>query len=219
MLSYTFSKSLDEASSISDIVDPSNYKRMRALSAWDLTHNLVATYRYQLPLDHLSNRAKALTRGWVISGIARASTGFPVTLAVHGDNSLQGSIPNGVNNHSLDLPDYLGGNVNLDPNPRNGLPYFDTSLYTINTLGTPGNASRRGFHGPGSFNFDLALLRTFALSEKKALQFRFETFNTFNHAQFFGPAVVNGDFGTATFGQVVQAAPPRLVQLAMKLTF
>jgi hypothetical protein len=219
MLSYTFSKSLDEASSISDIVDPFNYKRMRALSAWDLTHNFVATYRYQLPLDRLSSHAKSLTRNWVISGITRASTGFPVTLAVHGDNSLQGSVPNGVNNHSIDLPDYLGGNINLNGNPRNAQPYFDTSLYTENALGTPGTASRRGFHGPGAFNFDIALLRNFALSERKALQFRFETFNTFNHAQFFGPAAVNGDFGTATFGQVVQAAPPRLVQLAMKLTF
>jgi hypothetical protein len=219
MLSYTFSKSLDEASSISDVVDPFNYKRMRGLSAWDLTHNLVATYRYQLPLDRFFHRAKALTRGWVLSGITRASTGFPVTLAVHGDNSLQGSIPNGVNNHSIDLPDFVGGNLNLNGNPRNGQPYFDTSLFVINALGTPGSAPRRGFHGPGSLNFDLALLHSFSLGERRALQFRLETFNTFNHAQFFGPAAVNGDFGTATFGQVVQAAPPRLVQLAMKYTF
>jgi hypothetical protein len=219
MFAYTFSRSIDEASSISDIVDPFNYKRTRALSAWDMTHNLVATYRYQLPLDRISRRGKALTRNWVISGITRASTGFPVTLAEHGDNSLEGSIPNGVNNHSLDLPDYNGGSLSLNPNPRNGLPYFNTSAFDTNALGTPGSASRRGFHGPGSFNFDLALLRSFSINEKTALQFRLETFNTFNHAQFFGPAAVNGDFGTGTFGQVVQAAPPRLVQLAMKLTF
>jgi hypothetical protein len=219
MLAYTFSKSIDVASSISDIVDPFNYQKTRALSAWDMTHNLVATYRYQLPLDRLSHRAKALTRNWMISGITRASTGFPVTLAEHGDNSLQGSIPNGVNNHSMDLPDYNGGSLNINADPRNGLPYFNPSAFASNALGTPGSASRRGFHGPGSFNFDLALLRSFSLSEKTALQFRFETFNSFNHAQFFGPAAVNGDFGTGTFGQVVQAAPPRLVQLALKFTF
>ncbi len=219
MLAYTYSRSIDQASSISDIVDPFNYKRTRALSAWDMTHNLVATYRYQLPLDRLSRHAKFLTRNWVISGITRASTGFPVTLAEHGDNSLQGSIPNGVNNHSLDLPDYIGGALRLNGNPRNGQEYFDTSRFTTNALGTPGSASRRGFHGPGSFNFDMALMRSFALTERKALQFRFETFNTFNHAQFFGPAAVNGDFGTGTFGQVVQAAPPRLIQLALKFTF
>jgi hypothetical protein len=219
MLSYTFSKSLDVASSISDIVDPFNFKRMRALSAWDLTHNFVATYRYQLPLERLSSRARWLTKGWTISGITRASTGFPVTLAVHGDNSLQGSVPNGVNNHSIDLPDYTPGDLRLNGNPRNGQPYVNTSLFVENALGTPGSASRRSFYGPGTLNFDLALLRSFALSESKTLQFRLETFNTFNHAQFFGPAAVNGDFGTGTFGYVVKAAPPRLVQLALKFTF
>ena len=219
MLSYTFSKSLDVASSISDIVDPFSFKRTRALSAWDLTHNFVATYRYQLPLERLSSRARWLTKGWTISGITRASTGFPVTLAVHGDNSLQGSVPNGVNNHSIDLPDYTPGDLRLNGNPRNGLSYFNTSLFTENALGTPGSASRRSFYGPGTLNFDLALFRSFSLSESKTLQFRLETFNTFNHAQFFGPAAVNGDFGTGTFGYVVKAAPPRLVQLALKFTF
>jgi hypothetical protein len=184
-----------------------------------MTHNLVLTYRYQLPVERLSHRGRFLTQGWTISGITRASTGFPVTLAEHGDNSLEGSIPNGVNNHSLDLPDYNGTSLGINNNPRNGKSYFNTSAFTTNALGTPGSAARRGFHGPGAFNFDVALLRTFALSAERALQFRLETFNTFNHAQFFGPAAVNGDLGTGTFGYVVQAAPPRLVQLALKLTF
>lgn len=219
MLSYTFSKSMDIASSISDIVDPFDYKRTRGLSAWDMTHNFVGTFRYDLPFEKLTTRARLLTHGWAISGIARASTGFPVTLAEHGDNSLQGSIPNGVNNHSMDLPDYIGGPLKLNSNPRNGQPYFDNAVYTENALGTPGSASRRGFHGPGALNFDLALLRTFNLSERKTLLFRLESFNTFNHAQFFGPAAVNGDFGTGTFGYAINAAPPRLVQLAMKFSF
>jgi hypothetical protein len=124
-----------------------------------------------------------------------------------------------VNNHSLDLPDYTPGDLRLNGNPRNGQEYFNTSLFTPNALGTPGAASRRSFYGPGTLNFDLALLRNFALREAKTLQFRLETFNTFNHTQFFGPAAVNGDFGTGTFGQVVKAAPPRLVQLALKFTF
>jgi hypothetical protein len=219
MLAYTFSKSLDEASSISDIVDPFDYRRMRALSSFDLRHNFVATYRYQLPFDRFGRRARFLTDGWTISGITRVSSGFPVTLAIHGDNSLQGSIPNGVNNHSLDLPDYTGGNLNLNRDPRNGLPYFNPALFTENAVGTPGSASRRSFSGPGSFNFDLALLRSFHLGESRTLDFRVESFNTFNHTQFFGPAAVNGDFGTSLFGSVVKAASPRLVQLALKFSF
>ena len=82
---------------------------------------------------------------------------------VDGDNSLKGSIPNGVNNHSLDLPDYNGAPLELNGNPRNGLPYFNVSAFSDNALGTPGNASRRSFYGPGELNFDLALLRSFQI--------------------------------------------------------
>jgi Carboxypeptidase regulatory-like domain len=219
MLAYTFSKSIDQASSISDTVNPFNYRVTRALSAWDLTNNLVATYQYQLPMDRLTDRAHSLTQGWAISGIARASTGFPVTMHSDGDNSLMGSLPNGVNNHSLDVPDYTPGPLSLNHDPRNGLPYFNTDLFSMNALGTPGTASRRSFHGPGMVNFDLALLKTMSISESKLLQFRLETFNTFNHTQFFGPVSVDGDISSNLFGQVVTAAPPRLIQIALKLLF
>jgi hypothetical protein len=219
MLAYTFSKSIDQSSSISDPINPFNFSATRALSAWDLRHNFVATYQYQLPLQRFFGRAKGFAEGWAISGITRASSGFPVTIHADGDNSLMGSIPNGVNNHSLDLPDFTPGSLNLNSNPRNGLPYFNTSLFSPNVLGTPGTASRRSFYGPGMLNFDLALLRTFRLAESKSLQFRLESFNTFNHAQFFGAAAVDGGIDDNLFGQVVRAAPPRLMQVALKFTF
>jgi Carboxypeptidase regulatory-like domain len=219
LISYTFSKSIDQASSISDPVNPFNFGATRALSAFDLTHNFVASFQYELPFQRFFGHAKGATAGWELSGIMRASTGFPVTLRADGDNSLMGSIPNGVNNHSLDLPDYNGAPIHLNGNPRNALPYFNTSAYSDNALGTPGNASRRSFYGPGMLNFDLALLKSFPLGESRALQFRIEAFNAFNHAQFFGPAAVNGDVDSALFGQVVRAAPPRLMQAALKFVF
>jgi hypothetical protein len=219
MLAYTYSKSIDQASSISDVVDPFNYGRTRALSAWDLTHNLVATYSYQFPFERFSNHMKPLTRGWQISGITRISSGFPVTISSDTDTSLQGSSPNGVNNHLIDLPDYTPGSLNLNGNPRNGLSYFNTDLFTTAVLGTPGSASRRTIHGPGMLNFDISLMKSFKFSETKTLQLRWETFNTFNHAQFFGPSSVNGDFDSGLFGQVVKAASPRVMQLGAKFNF
>ena len=200
-------------------MDPWNFGRTRALSAFDLKHDLVVSYEYRLPLERLLGRAKGWTTGWSVSGITRLSSGFPVTLKSNGDNSLTGSIPNGVNNDSLDLPDYTGGRLSLNGNPRNGLQYFNTSAFTANALGTPGNASRRSFYGPGTFNSDIALLKSAALSESKIVQFRLETFNTFNHTQFFGPAAVNGNIDSPAFGKVVHATAPRLVQIALKLTF
>jgi hypothetical protein len=219
MIAYTFSKSIDQSSSLAEPLYPFNFALTRAVSAFDLRHNLVATYRYELPFDRLFKHSKGLAEGWAISGITRASTGFPVTLHADGDNSLTGSIPNGVNNHSTDLPDYNGAPLNLNGNPRNGLPYFNVLAFSDNALGTPGNAGRRSFYGPGALNFDLALLKNMRLSETKQMQFRLETFNTFNHAQFFGPAAVDGGVDTKLFGQVVNAAPPRLVQLALKFMF
>jgi hypothetical protein len=97
--------------------------------------------------------------------------------------------------------------------------YFNTSLFKPNALGTPGNASRRSFYGPGSFNTDLAVLKSVPVSEAKTLQLRLETFNIFNHPQFFGPQAVNGNISSPLFGQIVKAAPPRLMQLAVKFTF
>ena len=220
MLAYTFSKSIDQASSMADTSDPFNYSRMRALSAWDLKHNLVATYTAELPFHRIfGNKGQHLSRGWSVSGITRLSTGFPVTLSSDSDNSLQGSSPNGVNNHVLDLPDATPGPLQINSDPRNRLPYFNTSLFAANALGTPGSASRRSFHGPGTINFDLTLARTFRLKETKSLQFRLEAFNAFNHAQFFGPAAVDGDFDSGLFGQVVKAAPPRKIQVALKFTY
>jgi hypothetical protein len=218
-MGYTFSKSLDDGSSLADVANPFNLNSMRALSSFDLKHNFVASYDYVLPVERLLRRDNKFTRQWSISGITRISSGFPVTLSTNSDNSLMGSNPDGVNNYSVDLPDFTGGPLNLNHNPRNGLPYFNTSLFSDNALGTPGNVPRRFFYGPGSFNSDLALLKTVPLSETRSLEFRLETFNTFNHTQFFGPAAVNGDRDSNLFGKVVQAASPRLMQAALKFTF
>jgi hypothetical protein len=219
MAAYTFSKSIDQASSLADPIDPFDFRLTRALSAWDLRHSLVVTYDYQLPLERLFRRTSAWIRGWSISGITRVTTGFPVTISSDGDRSLEGSLPNGVNNRSLDRPDYTPGPLQLNHDPRNGLSYFNTSLFNPNALGTPGSASRRSFYGPGSVNFDMALRRLFQFTEAKALELRLETFNTFNHTQFFGPVAVDGDIDSALFGQVVKAAPPRLMQAALKFSF
>jgi hypothetical protein len=68
-------------------------------------------------------------------------------------------------------------------------------------------------------NYDIALLKSVLLTESKSLQFRLEAFNAFNHAQFFGPQSVDGNIGSSTFGRVINAQPPRLVQIGVKFLF
>jgi len=130
-----------------------------------------------------------------------------------------GAEPNGINNYGVDEPQYVAGPLDLNSNPRDGKSYFNTSLFSLQPLGTPGNARRRFFYGPGIDNYDMALLKSVTLSESKSLQFRFEGFNVFNHAQFYGPTAVNGNINSASFGAVVSAAAPRLMQAAVKFVF
>ncbi len=216
---YTYSKALDDASNLGEEVNPTEPSLSYGLSSFDLRHNFVVSYVYKLPFDTLFKASNQWTQGWEISGITRFSTGFPVTLYSYGDNSLLGAEPNGINNYGVDVPDYTGGPLDLNHNPRNGLPYFSVSQFSINALGTPGNVPRRFFSGPGVDNYDMALAKTVRLGESKALQLRAEAFNVFNHAQFFGPQAVDGNIGSATFGQVINADPPRLIQLGAKIIF
>jgi hypothetical protein len=220
-IGYTYSRSIDQASSLSDVVDPYNFNATRGLSAWNLTDDFVATYDYNLPLERLSYRARKVLGGWEISGVTRITTGFPVTLSEDGDNSLQGSSPNGVNNYYLDMPDRVAGqSLDINTHPKNdGLVYFNAAAFTDNAEGTVGDAGRRTFSGPGMFNTDLVLKRNFQIRETQVLQVRWEAFNVFNTTQFFGPSAVNGDVDNPLFGQVVNAQPPRLMQLAVKYTF
>jgi hypothetical protein len=65
----------------------------------------------------------------------------------------------------------------------------------------------------------LTVQKNFKFTEAKSLQVRLEAFNAFNHAQFYGPNSVDGNISSATFGHVVSAAPPRLLQIALKIVF
>jgi hypothetical protein len=216
---YTYSKSQDQSSNVGEAVNPINPSLSKGLSSFDVKHNFVVSYSYQLPFEKLFHASNGWTKGWEFSGITQFSSGLPVTLINYGDNSLLGSEPNGINNFGVDEPDYAGGSLGLNQNPRNGRPYFNTSQFTENVLGTPGTARRRFFYGPGMANFQMGLLKNVRLTESKSLQFRLESFNVFNHAQFFGPQSVDGNIDSSTFGNVVSAQAPRLVQLGAKFSF
>ncbi len=216
---YTYGKSLDESSNLGEEVNPINPAFSYALSSFDIRHNFVVSYNYRIPFESIFRVSNRWTQGWEVSGITHFSSGLPVTLVNYGDNSLLGAEPNGINNYGIDEPDYSGGALQLNHDPSNGRTYFNTSQFSENALGTPGSAKRRFFSGPGLDNYDVALLKNVTLTESKSFQFRVEGFNVFNHPQFFGPQSVDGNIGSSTFGQVVSANPPRLVQLGVKFLF
>jgi Carboxypeptidase regulatory-like domain/TonB dependent receptor len=211
---YTYSKSMDNSSAPFEQPMPFNPGLSKALSAFDMTHNLVVSYSYELPFDRVF-RPNRLTRGWILSGITRFATGLPVTTIETNDLSLIGNTSLGTAGSS-DEPNYTPGKLLLNTNPRKGGTYFNTSLFSSETLGQFGNSSRRFFHGPGTNNWDMALVKNIQLRESKTLQFRAEFFNAFNHAQFGGP---DGNIVDATFGEILSARPARIGQAAIKFLF
>jgi hypothetical protein len=219
MAAYTYGKSIDNSSSLSEEVNPVDPNLSSAISAFDVKQNFVVSYNLPLPFDLLTENHRMLTEGWSLSGITRFSTGMPVTLFNNDDTSLLGSMPNGINNNGVDTPDYTGGNLRLNRNPRNGRNAFDTTQITMPEVGKMGTAPRRFFYGPGMENFDMALERKMSVGESRSILMRVESFNAFNHAQFFGPEAVSGNPDSANFGKIVNANAPRQLQLAVKFSF
>jgi len=219
MAAYTYSKSIDNSSSLSEEVNPFDPGLSRAVSAFDVRHNFVLSYNVILPFAELIGRHNRWSQGWALSGITRFSSGMPVTLFNNDDTSLIGSMPNGINNNGVDTPNYTPGNLKLNRNPRSNQYAFNTALITIPAEGDNGTARRRFFYGPGSDNFDASLEKKLGLGASRSLLLRLEAFNVFNHAQFFGPNAVNGNPDSTNFGKIINANAPRQLQLAAKFSF
>jgi hypothetical protein len=215
LLSYTYSKAMDDSSAVTEQIMPLNPKLEWALSAFNVTDNFVTSYSYELPFDKMFARSNNLTRGWVLSGVTRFATGFPVTIQENDDRSLIGNTSVGPTGSS-DQPNFTPGKLLLQTNPRGGGTYFNTSLFSVENLGQFGDARRRFFGGPGLNNWDMALAKDVRLTESKSLEIRAEFFNIFNHAQFATPS---GLINSSSFGVVTNAYDPRIAQFAAKFKF
>jgi hypothetical protein len=219
LASYTYSKSLDQSAGLPEPVNPVDPSLSRGLSSFDMRHNFVASFEYDLPAFSSKGLTHAVARGCAIAGIARFASGLLVTLLNNNDTSLLGTIPNGINNNGVDTPQWSTASVGLNTDPRGGRAVFDASQFSLPTLGTMGNARRRFFSGPGMENVDATLSRRFLVSESRALEFRIEAFNAINHTQFFGASAVEGNISSGSFGQAVSAMPRRLMQIGLHYQF
>ena len=195
--------------------------------------------------------AKRLFEGWEFSGIAVHQSGTPFSIINGGSPNGVGVIDNAgvVNNIGVgSFPDLVG-------NPHASVP---ESRFIANTVGpllgnpnafaapqglTFGNIGRNFFNNPARTNFDLSLLKNFQVGESRRLEFRLETFNTFNHTQFRiynpdrgnvnntidcygGPNNLAGYVGSGenclagnSFLHPVDAHRPRTLQLGIKYNF
>jgi hypothetical protein len=227
--SYTWSRYFDYTSSLENSAfnnpgfNALNFARNYGPSANDAPQRLVVNYVYTLPFYKYGHRWKRLTDDWNLSGIATFQHGFPVSVFQTAYNDLQ-SDPEQQFFASPDFVNATGAPLEINHNPRNSptQQWVNPASFAIPALGTQGTANRNPFYGPGLNFWDMALEKSVHFTESMYFQFRFETFNTFNHANF-GPPV--NDLSNANFGQIntVQQISTdgagRVVQLGGKFYF
>ncbi|MDP9146957.1 MAG: hypothetical protein M3N22_04815, partial [Acidobacteriota bacterium] len=221
--SYTYSKSLDNASSFEEILQPTNYNATYGPSLYDSRHRFVFNYVFELPIPKMDGFAGKVLNGWQTSGIYTFQSGFPILINNCNDTELQGST---LGFECPGKPNFAG--TFKTHNPRIDGFVFDPSLFdstnaTSNppgpnpvALGTFGNVPRTLCCNPPINNWDLGLFKETGIGERMRLEFRTEVFNLFNHAQFYG---VDGNSANTTFGQPQKVRDPRQFQFALKLKF
>jgi hypothetical protein len=213
LAAYTFSKSFDYGSTFEDTINPFDFRRSYALSQFDARHRLVISYVWQLPIPHHEGFTGEFLNGWSVSGITTFQSGTPIRITSNADIELENSFAF----LTAGEPNLVAAFHKLDPRATPTHLAFDpASFQQPSQLGVIGDSTRTICCGPGIVNFDFSAIKETALTEHTMLQFRAEFFNAFNHAQFLNP---DGNISDGTFGQVVQAREPRLVQFALKLLF
>ena len=212
LVSYTWSRSIDNASSFENAVNPINPQKSRSLSLFDARHRMVVSEYWRIPDWRISNWTRHLANGWAVSSIFTLQSGFPIRLTSSSDQELMSSF----DFETPGEPSQIAPFRRLSPQTSGGY-YFDPLSFVNAPLGQIGNAPRTICCGPGTTNLDLAVHKVVAVRESAKLEFRTEMFNVFNHTQFFNP---DGNITDGTsFGQVSRARDPRLIQLAMRITF
>ena len=190
------------------IAPPNAYADSRldwGLSGADRTHVLVSSYVWELPLARsASGWRRAALRGWQMAGISSFQSGNPLTVTIVPDRAGVGS--------GGQRPNLMGSVERTGTIAR----WFNTEVFALPAPGTFGNAGRSLVRGPGISNFDVSFSKRIAVTERVSLQFRGELFNLFNHTQFSG---VGTSVGSGTFGQVVSARDPRIVQFGLRIAY
>ncbi len=227
LFSYTWSKSIDNASNFFASAGDANYPQdsnnvaaERARSSFDVPHRFTGSFVYELPFGpgkawggSWSGGAAKLLGGWQLNGIVTMQSGQPYTVALPGefDNSNTGRSSYGFG--AGDRPD-LARDPNLsDPDPAR---WFDPQAFSLPAYGSFGSAGRNIVQGPGLANADFSVLKDIQVGESATLQFRAEFFNLLNTPSFLNPNVF---FSTPGFGRVLAARDGREVQFGAKLIF
>jgi hypothetical protein len=216
-VSYTLSKSIDDASSPgpteAEANVPQNVRDIFdgewAVSSFDRRHLLVVSGTYQLPAFGRTAGVKdAMLGGWRLNTVVSLQSGSPFTVNLGVDRVNIGAGP-------AQRPDQIG-DPKLPGGDRTPDRWFDTGAFALPDPFTFGTAPRNSVLGPGFANFDLAMAKTWALPRHTELEFRWEIFNLLNRTNFELPSRM---FGTPNFGRIFSAKSPREMQFGFRVSF
>ncbi|MFY9856321.1 MAG: carboxypeptidase-like regulatory domain-containing protein [Terracidiphilus sp.] len=229
LVSYTYSKFLDNvegnnswsyngAANWGATANYFNIAGEKSVDAGDIPQALVASYVYKLPIGRgqsvgsgMSRVADAVVGGWELSGIATFKGGLPISVLGNDWNSYGGD----------PRPDVVG-----NPKPAHQKisstvlnSWINYSAFAFAPYGDFGNAPRyfSNLRGPHYQNWDTALEKNWKFRQSMRAQFRLETFNSFNHPNFYAPGPGNARIDVQNaFGLITTAFPGRIVQWAGK---
>ena len=220
MARYTYSKSLDDASTIGGggqtvIQDNADPRADYGLSSFNMTHQFLGNFTYQLPFG---DRQRFAARGWQkdvfgafrINASFTAHSGTPYTVRINSKNEACQNVP-GVNSERADQ---IANSALADPTV---LEWFNTGAYSIPT-GCLGDAPRNSVIGPGAFTINSGVSKTiqFGRDGLRRLDFSWNTTNLLNHVNYSGLSTV---FGSSTFGQITGASAMRSMQFTTRVNF
>jgi trimeric autotransporter adhesin len=229
---YTWSKSLDDASTIgagSALVsptgtvtgqtlvaqNPSNLKAEYGLSSFDQRNKFIGDYLWELPFGHekrwLSNAGvlRDILGDWQWSGDWTIASGYPFTPRILGSFT---DVNSGVNGTLR--PNLTGEPIALS-SPSIG-EWFNIGAFVTPPTGQYGDAPRNSIEGPGEVNFDMAMTKVFPLPESRFFEVRMSATNVFNRPEF---TAIDTIVNSPTFGRVTAVGAMRTVLLTARYRF
>jgi hypothetical protein len=238
LVSYTWSKALDQSSAIrgnsADIFTNDAFCIMcdYGYSAYNTPHRFVTSVLWDIPIGRgrsmgadMSRVADALIGGWQIGSIITWQSGRPMNMMAGWWD------PPGTNTFGDTRLVASGEDWNLPSSQRNTERWFNTDAFWTPADGTIGNVSRNRLQGPTTFRWDFSLHKSFALFESHRMEFRFEAFNFPNHPAWGTPGSTFGTSNpnpyidpdlkpTASFGRIRgTSGSMRQLQFGLKYIF
>ena len=219
--SYTFSKSIDNASSVGGagggVVAQNAFDLAaeRGLSNFDQTHRLSIDYLVEMPFGH-DRRFFANTRyvrgifgDWQLSGNWNLASGLPYTARVLGSFTDVNRGTNGtLRANATGLPVELGSSSIAE--------WFNAAAFTLPQPGQFGNVRRNTIHGPATSVFSMALNKTIPFADGRALEIRAQATNVFNTPQL---RTIDTNLNSPSFGRVTSVGSMRKIQFITRFRF